>query len=348
MNLFSILDCSKSDLAKTLSIALCMSVIAGCEKPQEKPIEKPVPAKQIVEDQSKPQFTSNLELVAVNLPTCTEKYCLQIQIQRLHSNHHEVDQFIDQYILNYVSKMIQSFDIQEPISDSEQEDKPKSTPMTGIVEKRHQEEIQEKSIKDSAQQISANAKLAQQLQADIDKFVQLSNEVKALGGSSQQTLYIKPQVLNTAGEIITIVINSSNYVGGAHGSTAQYYLNFALTKQHILNLDQIIKQGQRKNFNDLVYKKYQEWVKETQTDMNVKAYEELWPFQISENFYLSSKGLILQYSEYEIGPYAVGLPRLEISYTELENILDPKYLPIKIKETKVTVPTDKSITQPKP
>jgi len=42
---------------------------------------------------------------------------------------------------------------------------------------------------------------------------------------------------------------------------------------------------------------------------------------------LSKQGLILQYGEYEIGPYVVGLPRLTIPYEQLQTILKKQYLP---------------------
>ena len=60
---------------------------------------------------------------------------------------------------------------------------------------------------------------------------------------------------------------------------------------------------------------------------NVAEYEQAWKFKLSDNFYLGQQGLILQYAEYEIGPYVVGLPRLMIPYAELQQVLKKPYLP---------------------
>ena len=60
---------------------------------------------------------------------------------------------------------------------------------------------------------------------------------------------------------------------------------------------------------------------------SVEEYEQAWKFTLSDNFYLSSQGLILQYGEYEIGPYVVGLPRLTIPYDQLQTVLKKQYLP---------------------
>lgn len=37
---------------------------------------------------------------------------------------------------------------------------------------------------------------------------------------------------------------------------------------------------------------------------------------------------MLQYAEYEIGPYVVGLPRLTIPYDQLKGILKTQYFPV--------------------
>ncbi len=48
----------------------------------------------------------------------------------------------------------------------------------------------------------------------------------------------------------------------------------------------------------------------------------------SENFYLSQQGLILQYAEYEIGLYVVGLPRLTVPSDQFTNSTEKQYLPV--------------------
>ena len=71
-----------------------------------------------------------------------------------------------------------------------------------------------------------------------------------------------------------------------------------------------------------------------------KEYEQAWKFTLSDNFYLSSQGLILQYGEYEIGPYVVGLPRLTIPYDQLQTVLKKQYLPpVEAKNTSMPAST---------
>ena len=58
---------------------------------------------------------------------------------------------------------------------------------------------------------------------------------------------------------------------------------------------------------------------------------------------MGEQGLILQYGEYEIGPYVVGLPRLVIPFDQLQGVLKPEYLPkVETPATSIVAATDKS------
>ena len=61
---------------------------------------------------------------------------------------------------------------------------------------------------------------------------------------------------------------------------------------------------------------------------SIEEYEQIWKFKLSDNYYLAKDGLVLQYAEYEIGPYVVGLPRLTIPYDQLKGILKTQYFPV--------------------
>ena len=77
----------------------------------------------------------------------------------------------------------------------------------------------------------------------------------------------------------------------------------------------------------MAYAAFKTWVIESKLANNMAEYEQVWKFKLSDNFYLGKQGLILQYGEYEIGPFAVGLPRLVIPYDQLQQIIKPEYLP---------------------
>lgn len=71
----------------------------------------------------------------------------------------------------------------------------------------------------------------------------------------------------------------------------------------------------------MAHEAFKTWVTDSKLADNVADYEQAWPFKLSDNFLLGEQGLILQYGEYEIGPYVVGLPRLVIPYDQLQEVL---------------------------
>ncbi|MCH4246926.1 MAG: RsiV family protein [Acinetobacter populi] len=311
--------------------ATIVFTLAGCEKKPEAKIEQNT-ALETEQNEITPILQAKVENVPVTLPECNGQLCPKISLQHLKSNYPKIDQAVDQYLLNYVKDLVQGFDIdsngnadKNTNSNANNTAKAKET-ASPIVEMSEQ--------KNAHSNLQSDVELANpqqdysELQGYVNKFIKLADEVKSLGSSAQLSLYVKPQVLNPKGPITTVVMNASNYIGGAHGSSAQQYLNFELDSNSLLSLDQIIQNGQRKAFNDLAYAAFEQWIKETQPEMDLKTYQQLWKFTLSENFYLSSNGLILQYGEYDIGPYAVGLPRLVIPYDKLQGILKPQYLPV--------------------
>ena len=116
-------------------------------------------------------------------------------------------------------------------------------------------------------------------------------------------------------------------MGGAHGSSSQIYYNFDLKTQKLVPLDHIVASGQKAQLEKLAYEAFKKWVRDSQLSTNLEEYEQVWKFKLSDNYYLGKNGLILQYGEYEIGPYVAGLPRLEIPYTQLNKVLKKEYLP---------------------
>ena len=75
-----------------------------------------------------------------------------------------------------------------------------------------------------------------QVQRYANSFIDLDNELKALSSNHQINLLVKPKILQAQGKVVTVVLNSSSYLGGAHGSAAQHYYNFDLKSKSKLSL----------------------------------------------------------------------------------------------------------------
>lgn len=299
----------KSTLA--LSILVITLGLTACQKSDSKKAEPTVDqsAASQVPDTSM-LLQGDTEKVKLTLPECNGNTCPEFSIERLKSNQDFVDETIDQAILDNLDKMLDIAQLSKAKKDADQ---------------------QQTASQASASEVQANKTPVQQLQERVqpyaNSFLEMDKELKTLGASGQITISLSPKILNSDKPLATVVLNTSSYLGGAHGASAQTYFNFDLVSKKQVGLDQIIEANQKAKFEKLAHDAFKTWVIDSKLAESVNEYEQAWKFTLSDNFYLGKQGLILQYGEYDIGPYVVGLPRLMIPYDQLKGVLKSQYFP---------------------
>jgi len=299
----------KSTLA--LSILVITLGLTACQKSDSKKAEPTVDqsaASQVTDTSMLLQ--GDTEKVKLTLPECNGNTCPEFSIERLKSNQAFVDETIDQAILDNLDKMLDIAQLSKAKKDADQ---------------------QQTASQASASEVQANKTPVQQLQERVqpyaNSFLEMDKELKTLGASGQITISLSPKILNSDKPLATVVLNTSSYLGGAHGASAQTYFNFDLVSKKQVGLDQIIEANQKAKFEKLAHDAFKTWVIDSKLAESVNEYEQAWKFTLSDNFYLGKQGLILQYGEYDIGPYVVGLPRLIIPYDQLKGVLKSQYFP---------------------
>lgn len=303
----------KQSTAKlSLTVAVCALLLTACQ-PKSKPED--TDQKQNAASEVQPQVLalegSSVRL-AVNLPDCSGKNCPQFVVERLQSNFPFIDQIMDREILKNLKQILD-------ISEINQKEQAASTPATNPS--------QSDDVAASSKPVSDQQKMQQQVEPYVQSFVEMDKELKALSANHQINIMIKPSILKSQEPIATVVLNTSSYLGGAHGSSAQQYYNFDLKQQKQIQLNDLLLPNQRKALEAKAHDAFKAWVMDSKLADNVNDYEQAWKFKLSDNFLLGEQGLILQYGEYEIGPYSAGLPRLVIPYDQLNGILKAEYLP---------------------
>ena len=291
-----------------LTLVVCMgAVLSACQPKTNEPLESSAsePVQTIPEVQEK-KLVGKVERLSWDLPVCKAKNCAEISVERLQSNYPFIDEWVDQQILAQL-KQIVDLDPVAALNNSPQDDHTATSEVMPVV--------------------SAKQQIEQHARPYIDGFLALDRELKALSASQHLSVTIKPTILNSSAQLSTVVLNSSSYLGGAHGSSAQSYYHFDLNTEQRVQLKDILLAKQEKALEKKAYEAFQAWVIDTELAENVKEYEEVWTFKLTDNFFITKESLILQYAEYEIGPYVVGLPRLTIPLNELEGIVKPEYLP---------------------
>ncbi|EOR03843.1 RsiV family protein [Acinetobacter genomosp. 15BJ] len=278
------------------SVLACAILLAACQPKSEPKESQDKPTDPPVQQTAEPILRGETVKLQVTLPECKGNTCPDFTVERLQSNFPFIDQLLDQQILDQLSKMLDVVD-----ADASAASTAKTT--------------EQKTGLDAQAQDYANA------------FVKIDDELKALSSSHQISLMVKPKILQPKGKLATVVLNSSSYLGGAHGSTSQRYYNFDLANQKQIQLHDLLLPKQKATLDKLAHEAFKAWIIDSKLATDPKEYEQAWPFQVTDNFLLGEQGLILQYGEYDIGPYVVGLPRLVIPFSELQGVLKPEYLP---------------------
>jgi len=293
------------------SILACAVLLAACQPKSEPKEPEDKPQDPVVNQTSEPVLRGETVKLAVTLPECNGNTCPDFTVERLQSNFPFIDQLLDQEILDQLSKMLEIVDADQASSTAQ-----------GSEQTNH---------------------LDVQAQQYANAFIKIDEELKALSSSHQISLMIKPKILQSKGTLATVVLNSSSYLGGAHGSTAQRYYNFDLKNQKQVQLNDLLLPKQKAKLDKLAHEAFKTWVIDSKLANTADEYEQAWPFQVTDNYFLGEQGLILQYGEYEIGPYVVGLPRLVIPFDQLQDVLKPEYLPkVETPAASTVAATDKS------
>ncbi len=306
-----------------LSILMVSLALSACQPKADQKQQKPPVEQQSSSEVIDTTLTlqGEAEKVVLDLPECNGNSCSEFTVERLHTNQFVVDSIIDQAILKNLDQILdvghQSKSIQEEKKKSEQQ------------QKQDEQQASSSVIAANAAKTPAQT-MADQLKPYVTTFAALQKELTSLGASSKISVSVSPKILNSTEPLATVVLNTSSYLGGAHGSASQVYYNFDLKHQKQVSLDDIVEPNQKKALEKLAYEAFKVWVADNKLADNLQEYEQVWKFKLSDNFYLGKQGLILQYAEYEIGPYVVGLPRLEIPYDALKTVLKKPYLPVEL------------------
>lgn len=129
--------------------------------------------------------------------------------------------------------------------------------------------------------------------------------------------------------VVSFRIFTHDYTGGAHGMYAYYGETYYVESGQQLKLADIVADAESfypnaieyinnalyEEYEDALFADYQNWVAESLSP----AKESLW--------YMTSTGIVICFSPYEVGPYAMGAPEITLPYSECASYLHSKYLP---------------------
>jgi|GEM_PF-3629187 len=154
---------------------------------------------------------------------------------------------------------------------------------------------------------------------------------RAPDGAHGYNMTINSNILGQSadGALVVVSVDGYFFTGGAHGSATRVLLNFDRRRHRLLTPKDILLQGQNFKQNPALYPLYHaqfaRFVKESGED-NLTEYEKTWKFHLSDQWRLGELGLVMQYGQYDIGPYVIGMPELTVPYSALHGVIRPEYL----------------------
>lgn len=168
--------------------------------------------------------------------------------------------------------------------------------------------------------------------ANLYKYAQ---DFLELNGSEYFYSYSNYQELGIARHdesLVSILSLSSLYSGGVHPNAVQSAYNLDLQNHRVLRLEDVIEESGaetlitqvkhqiREKFQDLgeqaLFDDYQQTIDQSLLYGNMTPY-----------WYFNDTGLVIFYNQYELGPYAAGIIKVELPYGELEGILRREFYP---------------------
>ena len=133
--------------------------------------------------------------------------------------------------------------------------------------------------------------------------------------------------------VVSLIALSSLYSGGSHPNSVQVAYNLDITGQRILRLEDVIWEESASALSRLVREGVDE--KFAAIDGGCGLFEDYGDTidgsmvygNMTPYWYLNDQGLVIFYNQYELGPYAAGIIKVELPYAALEGILLPDYFP---------------------
>lgn len=129
--------------------------------------------------------------------------------------------------------------------------------------------------------------------------------------------YFNYRIVYQKGNVLSVVLNDYQYSGGAHGGDRQISHTFDLSTGTEYKLSDLMKSGS--GYKDYINKCVKaDIVKAGLADAQLAVFE-----SIAENqsYYLSDKGLVVYFQQYEYFPYAAGIVEFTLPYADLSEYL---------------------------
>lgn len=157
----------------------------------------------------------------------------------------------------------------------------------------------------------------------LDEFAQSQiNEENTIAYYTHTTIERLPNHKN----LVQIAIHDDVFLGGAHNIPSSTYLLFDMDLQSQIHYSDLLTADD--SLYTLLHEEFLAYLLESgiTSAEEIAEYEQMWPFEMTQNAYFNEQGLVFVYDPYQMGPFAAGFIELTVPYDKLHGTIRPQYL----------------------
>lgn len=174
-------------------------------------------------------------------------------------------------------------------------------------------------LADGDVQERVNRTIADEMQAAVEEFRDAASE-PAQGDTPPYGIWSGVTVGVVDPTVVSTLVPITTYLGGAHPFTVVRTFTFDLTTGERLELTDLFEDGILERASELAVAAIEEeyatgdWAQEGAAPTNESL----------GRFVLAAEHLQIWFDNYQVGPYAIGTPSVDIPYTELDDLIPPE------------------------
>ncbi|MEG0773462.1 DUF3298 and DUF4163 domain-containing protein [Clostridium sp.] len=174
----------------------------------------------------------------------------------------------------------------------------------------------------------------------IEKMAKEDAEMNKKSGYDVRQYVVTSNYMETYKDnnILSLTLIIYQYTGGAHGSTTQLTYNFDLNTGKVGVLKDFFDNNE--NYRDIILKQIRKEIETEPENYFPETIKNFNGIPYDQSFYLDHDNLVVYFSEYEIAPYAAGIPQFKIPYSVFQNGLKKN---INIKKDPISIKTESYI-----
>lgn len=154
-----------------------------------------------------------------------------------------------------------------------------------------------------------------------------TNEINnGMGASWSWNTASKIQVVWNQPPLLVLEYADYSYTGGAHGNYGSNFVVIDLSKKKILKPNDVFKPGFKAALGAALEKSFRKKYNVPASEPLNKGYLFDKHIEPNENFFITAKGVVFNYTPYEIAAYAMGEINLFVPFEDLKSVLKEGYI----------------------